>query len=854
MSKVEFTVSARTVRLIGRENVANAEGAIIELVKNSYDADAKCCIVYFDNKYNSPPIELSKEEFEHFSSENENIKNVYHPNLLGSFSLIEKLEKEIEKNISQFFRSKTSLYIIDNGEGMDNDIIRKRWMHIGTDFKLNDIYTPNGRIRSGAKGIGRFALDRLGDNGEMVTLPNKITQPDNTFKPNISSLGFKWNVDWSDFEKENAIIGKVTADLFEVNNMNFNDEIVNSVDNKRIEEVVNCEFNNGTILKVTNLRDDWNEKNVRRIFNSLEILTPPEGQREFSIHLFSNAQPEDFGKIDNSDFNDYDYKIQASFLNDTEKNIEITIERNEIDWELLDKDLFQEEDMKSYPFDADTIKKSTFTLYRTLYDFFPGYKEELGELAEEKFNMLGQFEFNFYFLKRSISSIDQTKFFQKDISKSRRDNWYKKFGGIRVFRDSFRVRPFGELNSSFYDWLALGERQASSPAAVSRKNQWRTRPYNVAGNVHISRIFNLELQDKSSREGLQENETFNLLREVLLKIIKIFEDDRSTIAYNLDVLETKKNKVKEAIENANRILEEEKKEKEEQLKREKAGKHPNPKKDKTLEQLEKENQDFKTSFEALKKEQEFSVNKEARLQSLASTGILFTSFAHELAAIRNDLDSQIPFLRKYINELNIDLSELIKHKNPLYWAGQIEETDVIIKQWYDFVLNKINRKKHLSKPQSIVSYLNSLTSQWQNLINTNGIVVDFSPNLYDEVFTFSEIEFNSVFDNLIVNSVDAFSRPGFKGEKNININLTDNDNSILIEYKDSGPGLIEAYKKEPYRILEFNESSKINKQGEQEGTGVGMWIVKNTVNEYKGTLKIDTTVEGFKVLIEFPKK
>jgi len=854
MSKVEFTVSARTVRLIGRENVANAEGAIIELVKNAYDADAKNCIVYFDNNYNSPPNELSPEEYNSFSEENEIIKQAYTLNLLGKYSLLDKLTTETEKQLTSFFHSKTSLYIIDNGDGMDNDIIRKRWMHIGTDFKLNDIYTPSGRIRSGAKGIGRFALDRLGDNGEMITLPNKITQVDGKHQPNDSSLGFKWNVDWADFEKENAIIGKVTADLYEVQEMNFSQELIESVNNNRIAEVVNDHFSSGTILKVTNLRDNWNEKNVSRIFNSLEILTPPEGQSEFSIHLFSSAQPDAFGKIDNSDFNDYDYKIQANYLNDKDKNIEITIERNEIEWELLDKDIFKEEDMKSFPFDSRTIENRIFTLKRTLYDFFPGYKEELGDLADEKFNMLGQFDFNFYFLKRALSSVDQTKYYQKDISKSRRDSWYKKFGGIRVFRDSFRVRPFGELNSSFYDWLALGERQAQSPAAVSRKNQWRTRPYNVAGNVHISRIFNLELQDKSSREGLQENETFNLLREVLLKIIKIFEDDRSTIAYNLDILETKKNKVKEAIENANRILEEEKKEKEEQLKREKEGKKPSPKKDKTKEQLEKENQDFKTSFEALKKEQEFSVNKEARLQSLASTGILFTSFAHELAAIRNDLDSQIPFLRKYINELNIDFSELKKHKNPLYWAGQIEETDVIIKQWYDFVLNKINRKKHLSKSQSIVNYLNSLTTQWQNLINSNGIIIDFSSKLDNEVFTFSEIEFNSVFDNLIVNSVDAFSRSGFKGEKKIDIVLRDNDSLISIEYKDSGPGLIEAYKKEPYKILEFNESSKINKQGEQEGTGVGMWIVKNTVNEYKGTLKLDTSFEGFRVLIELPKK
>lgn len=41
MERLPFTVSARTARLIGRENVASARGAIIELVKNSYDADSK---------------------------------------------------------------------------------------------------------------------------------------------------------------------------------------------------------------------------------------------------------------------------------------------------------------------------------------------------------------------------------------------------------------------------------------------------------------------------------------------------------------------------------------------------------------------------------------------------------------------------------------------------------------------------------------------------------------------------------------------------------------------------------------------------------------------------------------------
>ena len=37
--KIPFSVSARTAMLIGSENFSNPEGAIVELVKNAYDAD-----------------------------------------------------------------------------------------------------------------------------------------------------------------------------------------------------------------------------------------------------------------------------------------------------------------------------------------------------------------------------------------------------------------------------------------------------------------------------------------------------------------------------------------------------------------------------------------------------------------------------------------------------------------------------------------------------------------------------------------------------------------------------------------------------------------------------------------------
>ena len=50
MAKIPFNVDAYTARLIGRENVSKLEGAVIELVKNTYDADASCCVLYFDEK------------------------------------------------------------------------------------------------------------------------------------------------------------------------------------------------------------------------------------------------------------------------------------------------------------------------------------------------------------------------------------------------------------------------------------------------------------------------------------------------------------------------------------------------------------------------------------------------------------------------------------------------------------------------------------------------------------------------------------------------------------------------------------------------------------------------------------
>ena len=116
---LEFNVDAYTARLIGRENVSKLEGAVLEIVKNAYDADAKVFCLYYTN-------------------------------------------------------SQDCIYIMDNGSGMEEQVIVDHWMTIGNSSKKETYMSRGNRIQTGAKGIGRFALDRISDRCTMLTVSEKV--------------------------------------------------------------------------------------------------------------------------------------------------------------------------------------------------------------------------------------------------------------------------------------------------------------------------------------------------------------------------------------------------------------------------------------------------------------------------------------------------------------------------------------------------------------------------------------------------------------------------------------------------------------------------------------------------------
>src|SRR5690606_5182864 len=99
----------------------------------------------------------------------------------------------------EFFRSLTAIHIIDNGDGMHAETIKSNWMTIGTANKANAVTSRTGRPRSGEKGIGRFALDRLGESCSLLST--------------TKDQSVSWRVDWNDFDKTDKKINEVHAYL-----------------------------------------------------------------------------------------------------------------------------------------------------------------------------------------------------------------------------------------------------------------------------------------------------------------------------------------------------------------------------------------------------------------------------------------------------------------------------------------------------------------------------------------------------------------------------------------------------------------------------------------------------------------
>ena len=861
-TKIPFKVSARTARLIGRENIASSKGAIIELVKNGYDADSKISIVYFDNKFSTVLNEITEEyvsELKSLGIPEVEIFELYERDIEtdNTYVIKKDVDEEKKKQLKNTIAKFCSLYIIDTGEGMTQKIIRDYWMTIGTDNKANDVFTKSGRVKAGAKGIGRFALDKLGGICEMTTIFNPEVHENDVDENGAATdySGYRWIVNWEDFEGEFKTIDKVDAELIGINANSIIEEIeaqIPSLDLSKINFEESAQF--GTILKISNLRDNWENFYVDQVFTDLEVLVPPKEVGEFEIYLFSSLEQNKYGEVLGSVCDDYDYKLVAKA--DENQNISITVYREEYDVELIPNGFFQREAMKNEPYRKEDFLQGFWKKETSFSQILMGFKERD---EDNTFDNIGVFEFTFYFLKRSYSSDDASRFFYKGFMSNNRKDWLNKFGGIKLFRDNFRVRPYGEAKDAAFDWLSLGNRKAASPAGVAKpEGGYRVEPENVAGAVKISRLTNVNFEDKSSREGLQNNKTFDVFKQLLAGIINVFEDDRAFIAREMDAYDDERfgaeRDRKKAEDLAKKIVADSRE------KRRQREDNPNnaATNDNTSEEQQASDREKEIlAIEIERKEEQIEKLKDEQkvLRGLASSGIVLASFSHDLSKLNDVLSSRTDKLKELISEKikEEDYEQSERRKNPFSQIERIRTQDIKLQNWLNFSLGATRKDKRKRPQVFLKNYFNEFKDDWITVLDERGILLEVT-EIEDIDLRVFEIDLDSIFNNLLVNSIEAFNLMRENRQRQIQVKVHSNGREVIFDYSDNGTGLSKDIEK-PEIIFEPLFTTRRNPHtAEEEGTGLGMWLVQSIVKENDGNLKLLFPENGFGLRVSFPMK
>tara|TARA_R110002049_G_scaffold251918_1_gene426349 strand:- start:3688 stop:5064 length:1377 start_codon:yes stop_codon:yes gene_type:complete len=105
---------------------------------------------------------------------------------------------------------------------------------------------------------------------------------------------------------------------------------------------------------------------------------------------------------------------------------------------------------------------------------------------------------------------------QYDLTLTRVRQVIKAYSGVSIYRDGFRVHPYGEAGN---DWLGLDNRSRQNPTLRLANNQ-------VIAAIRTTRHGNPDLKDRTTREGLVHNQAYLGLKIWFERVLKILEEER----------------------------------------------------------------------------------------------------------------------------------------------------------------------------------------------------------------------------------------------------------------------------------------------------------------------------------------
>lgn len=839
MEQIQFAVSAKTARLIGRENISDVDGAIIELIKNSYDADADVVFVLFNIPFPSVPKEITFELANTVFGVSVSCLLKYYSNTGKSLVKKEKLSAEDEEALTKLLFEQNKIIIMDNGHGMDEEILRTTWMNIGTNDKEERRISPKGRIKTGAKGIGRFALDKLSTKTVVYT------------KNQADSLKM-WKIDWEQFDSA-EMLNEVSASIGDCDG--FFQEYVNRFSEGKFRVFEDFNWDCGTIICLNPTREVWSIEYFQKVNRNLKSIFPSTNKSEFDIYVTNVFYPE--LSFDNERFSlekdEYDYKIEAVF--DGIDNVHVEIQRNEIEVRRMKaahviKDIDQSLELvfsdfwKREAFMKKDHKRSDYA--KTVCIDFSASKQT--ELDKALIGLIGGFKADLYFLKNAPSRYEIVK----TVSSTKRRKVLNDYSGIKLYRDGFKVRPYGDEGTPGFDWLQLGLRAQRSPAAVSHPNgSWRVRSNQVIGAVYIGKDSNPNLFDMANREGLAFNETYRAFVIILQKVLEIFEADRQYVfkeyASWIDEKERAVSKTTEIVQSS--------------IKEPEVDRTSEPGFYKSDDKNNSQNENAYSKSEYQKAVADLEKDRQRREKAMktmmlySSSGVMTNTFSHEISKLITDFGSRTQQLRAVIKRLfgeeGYKGSPLF---DPFFLMEKSEKVDTLLENWLEVMMNGTGDKSFSEKKINPIQCIQKILDDWNPLLKEKSITaqkVKYEGDLSHYSCSFSEIDMIIVMNNFLLNSA-WFLEKTTGIERIISVTVKQEDDVTIILLENNGPPLDDKFDNNPDGIFEAGVSAKIFEDG-SKGSGIGLWMVHTLVYDNSGEIHPIEKDEGFGLRITLPK-
>ncbi|WP_298539963.1 ATP-binding protein [uncultured Aquimarina sp.] len=590
-----------------------------------------------------------------------------------------------------------------------------------------------------------------------------------------SDKAFKVTIDWDKYEMDSNLL-----------------LISNTI------EEVEKEKKEGTTLTIENVRDSWSDSMIKRAYKYISDLLQP-----FPLsHRFEKSK------------NDPGFKV-AFYRNG---NIVIDEESAFFQHALAEIEAYVDEHGQGYY----SFKSKKLSIPEEVY--LIGKKDR-----ETKYDELKNVHIKAYYF---IYNSNKTSFIPKTVNTYILEN-AKENGGIRLYRNGFRVLPYAEKDD---DWLGLD---------ASMRRRSIIAPHSNLHFFGFTEVIDKEgddFQELSSREGLLETNSLKELKDFGYKVL-------TDVAIKISQVRERKGTAGQKDwdkKTSTDILKEVKKEFDEISKDEKGNisvklKTINEKLVELEEVQEEETLEREIKTRELLKEIQL-------LRILAGLGLTIGEFVHEVSHYEPAFKYDAEFLTDLIKDSEGKKAGIRLQKN-------LDAFTVYTSFFKNAISKNVNRElEPIELREPISNFMEIITP---DLIRSN-INFDKPEFIGYNLFTcpMHSSEWASILFNFYTNSKKAIAKKAIVGK--INIEAGKIKDKVYLEFSDNGIGITPEKEDEIFEAFYTTSNPSGSSSTELEeltGTGLGLKIVKDIIEGYGGEVFVTKPKQNFAttIRIELPK-